>query len=61
MEVPLAKGQIRAVATTATAMQDPSHVFDLHHSSGQRQILNMLIEARDQTCLLMNTSQICFH
>jgi len=35
--------------TTATAMQDPSLVFHLHHSSRQRQILNPLSEARDPT------------
>ena len=28
--------------TTATAAQDPSHICDLHHSSGQHQILNPL-------------------
>ena len=32
--------------TTATAMQDLSHVWNLHHSSGQHQILNPLSEAR---------------
>ena len=31
---------------TATAMQDLSSLFDLHHSSQQRQILNPLSEAR---------------
>ena len=36
----------------ATAMPDPSHVCDLHQSSWQRQILNPLSEARDQTCIL---------
>ena len=30
----------------ATAMQDPSHVCNLHHSSWQYQILNPLSEAR---------------
>ena len=47
-----AGGQIRAVASAyvrATAMQDPSHVYDLHHSSWQRRILNPLSEARDRT------------
>ena len=44
--------------TTATATWDPSHVFDLHHSSWQRPILNPLSEARDRTCILMDTSQI---
>jgi len=42
----------------ATAMPDPSHVCDLHHSSRQRQILNPLSEARDRTCVLMDTSRI---
>ena len=32
--------------TTATAMPDPSHICDLHHSSGQWWILNPLSEAR---------------
>ena len=35
--------------TTATATRDPSHVCNLHRSSGQRQILNPLSEARNQT------------
>ena len=47
--------------TTATAMPDPSHVCDLHHSSEQHQILNPQREARDQTCVLMITSQIHLH
>ena len=34
---------------TATATPDPRHICDLQHSSGQRWILNPLIEARDQT------------
>ena len=29
----------------AAAMKDPSHLFDLHHSSQQHQILNPLSEA----------------
>ena len=33
--------------TTATATPDLSHVCDLHHSSWQPQILNLLNEARD--------------
>ena len=45
---------------TATARPDPSHVCDLHHSSWQRQILNPLREARDQTCNLIVISQIRF-
>ena len=42
--------------STATAMQDLSCVYDLHHSSRQCWILNPLSEARDWTCVLMDTS-----
>ena len=51
--------QLLAYAT-AIATQDPSCICDLHHSSQQRQILNPLSKARDQTCNLMVPSQICF-
>ena len=47
--------------TTATEMQDPSTTFNLYHSSRQRQILNPLTEARDGTCVLMDTSWVLFH
>ena len=46
---------------TAIATPDLSHVCDLHHSSWHHQILNPLSEARDQTCILMDTNQIHFH
>ena len=39
--------------TPAIAMQNLSHVCDLHLSSRQQQILNSLSKARDQTCILM--------
>ena len=32
---------------TVTATQDPSRIFDLHHSSQKHLILNPLSEARD--------------
>ena len=44
--------------STATATSDLRHVCDLLHSSWQHQILNPLIEARDQTLILMDTSRI---
>ena len=44
--------------TTATAMQDLSHICNLHYSSRQCRILNPLSEARDQTLVLMDTSWI---
>ena len=47
--------------TTATAKRDPSCLCDLHHSSQQRFIPYPLIEARDQTGILMDTGWICYH
>ena len=44
--------------TPAIATWDLSHIGDLHHSSLQRWILNLLHKARDRTCVLMDTSQI---
>ena len=38
----------------------PSHFCSLQHSSWQYQILNPLSKARDQTCILVDASQICF-
>ena len=46
--------------TTATATPDPRHVCNLHHSSRQHQILKPLSEARDWTCVLMDSSQFRF-
>ena len=43
--------------TIATAMPDPSHICDLHHSSRQHRILK-LIEARDRTHILMDPSRV---
>ena len=51
--------QLPACAT-ATATQDPSCVCDLYHSTWQHQILNPLSEARDWTCILMDTSWVCY-
>ena len=59
MEVPRLgdESELQLLATaTATATQDPSCVFDLHHSSWQCWILNSLTEARDRICNLMVTS-----
>ena len=42
-------------------MQDPRYIYNLHHSSWQRWILNPLLrDAGDGTCILMDTSQIRF-
>ena len=51
--------QLPAYATT-TATPDPSHVFDLHHSSRQHQIPNPPSKARDWTHNLMVPNQIGF-
>ena len=44
--------------TTATAVPDLSHICNRRHSSWQRQILNPLSEAGDQTRNLMVPSWI---
>ena len=44
--------------TTTTATRDLSCICDLHCSLWQFQILNPLSEARDQTLILMDTSQV---
>ena len=41
-------------------MPDPSCVCDLYHSSWQYRLLNPLSEAKDQTWVLMDASQILF-
>ena len=58
-----ARGPIRVVAagihhSYSNVRSEPC--LDLHHSSRKRQILNSVSEARDQTCVLMDTSQIHF-
>ena len=64
MDVPRLRvdlGRVPLALTPAHAMQDPSCVCGLHHGSWQRWILNPLSDARDQICILMDTSQIDFH
>ena len=61
MEVPRlgAKSELQLPAcATVTATQDLRLVCYLHHSSQQHQILNPLCKARDETCILMNASQV---
>ena len=56
-----ARGRIRAESpayTRATATKDLSHICNLHHSSQQHQLLNLLSKARDQTRNLMVPSRI---
>ena len=58
-----ARGQIRAAAIglcQCHSNPDPSPVCKVH-SSQQCQTLNPLLEDRDRTCILMDTSQIRFH
>ena len=42
-----------------TATKDTGHICDLHHSSGQCQILNPLSKARDWTRILMDLFPLC--
>ena len=63
MEVPRpgVKSERQLLAyTTAIATADLSLICNLHHSSGQRWIADPLSEARDQTRILMDTSQTHF-
>ena len=60
MEVPRKGVELQLAYTTATATPDLSHICELHCSSQQCWILNILSKARGQTCILMDTSQICF-
>ena len=64
MEVPRLGGELELqllAHVTARAMQNPSHICNLHHSSQQYQIINPLTEARDQTHIFMDTSQVHYH
>ena len=59
MEVPWlgVKLELQLLAySTATAMQDPSHIYNLHHSSGQWWISNPLSKARDWACILVDVT-----
>ena len=59
MEVFQARGELELLVlayTTATAMWDLSCVCALHHSSQQCWISDPLCEARDRTCILVDTS-----
>ena len=51
-------GAIAAAYTAATAMPDPSHLCDLHCSSWQWEILNLLSRARDQNCIFLDVSWV---
>ena len=60
MEVPRLgdESELKLLAYT-TATWDPSRICDLHHSSWQCWILDPLSEARDQTQVFMDPSQVC--
>ena len=56
-----ARGRIRAAAASLHHSHSNARselICDLHHSSQQRWILNPLSEARDQTRILMDPSQV---
>ena len=49
------------ITATAIATQDLSCICYLQHSSWQHGILNQLSEARNQTRVLTDTSQVCYY
>ena len=54
-----AESELQLLAyTTGTATWILSHICDLYHSLQQWGILNPLNEARDQTHILMDTTQV---
>ena len=55
------KSELQLPDTIDQQLQDLSPVCDLHHSSCKDWILNPLSEARDQTFILMDPSQVCYH
>lgn len=61
MEIPGLGVKSELAHATATATLDLSGLCDLHHRPWQCWILNPLSEARDGTCVLVDTSQIHFH
>ena len=59
-----ARDWIGAIATSlhhSHTMPDLSHIGDLHHSSRQCQIVNLLNKARDWTHVLMDTSWVNYY
>ena len=63
MEVPRlgVESELQLLAyATATATQNPSYVCNLHCGSQQHRIRNLLSEAGDRTCVLMDPNQIRF-
>ena len=61
MEVPRLEVEselLLPASTTATATRDPSRICVLSCSSQQHRIPNPLNEARDQTCILTDASQV---
>ena len=56
-----ARAQIRVAAeacVTAAATLDQTHICELHHSSWKSWILSSQRKARDQTCILIDTSPV---
>ena len=61
MEIPrlVVQSELQLLAyATVTAMPDPSHSGELHHSPQQHRILNPLSKVRDQTHIFMDASWV---
>ena len=55
------ESELLSAYAITTATTDPSCICNLHHSSGQNQILNPLSKAKDQTCIFKDTSWVRYH
>ena len=55
------ESELQLPAYATDTVPDPSPISDLHHSSWQHQVLNRLSKAKDQTHVLMDTSQVHYH
>ena len=49
------------MGATVAGLRHSQSNRDVSHSSHQRGILNPLSKARDRTCILTDTSQVCYH
>ena len=60
VEVPRLGVELELHLPAYTTAMGTLRICNLHLSSQQRRILNLLSKARDQTCVVLGNRQICF-